>query len=402
MPIFRYRGKRKTGEVVIGNVQARSRDEAIELVSQQGVLPMVMDEHLPGPSAKRANPNRRASFQEIYVFTRQLSQLTKTGVPILRALEVIAQQTSSGAFSKILDGMRQGIRDGKSFSECLADHPKEFPPLYVAMVRVGEEGGNLREILLTIAEYQKRQHELMLKVRTAFSYPVFMAIVGFLTVIFILTFVMPKISRLFIDLGQQLPWVTRVLMATSHVLVQKWFFVVPAAALIISSAARWAQSKHGRAFLEAAVLRLPWAGPLILKAEFARFCRTLEMLTANGITLVRGIQIAIPTLDNQLVRQDLSKLKEGIEAGDSLSKSLQSCALVPPMMVHLIGVGEESGLLTETLHDIADTYEEEAAEAIKSFTAVLEPAMILLVGSIVGFIVIAMLLPIFSMDALAR
>jgi type II secretory pathway component PulF len=223
-----------------------------------------------------------------------------------------------------------------------------------------------------------------------------------MTVFFILTFVMPKVSKLFADLGQALPWPTRVLMATSKFLIQGWFVMIPAAVLIFFSSLRWSQSAKGRLALDGFKLRLPLIGPILLKVEFARFCRTLEMLTKNGVSLLRGLQIAIPTLNNAWIRQDLALLGSGLESGNSLSKSFQTCKLVPPMMVHLVGVGEESGLLTETLHDIADTYEEETAEAIKALTTILEPVMILLVGLVVGFIVFAMLLPIFGMDALAR
>jgi len=402
MPIFRYRGKKKNGEDIKGEIHARHREEAVELLSQQGVLPIAIMEHHVTSSAKNSKPDARILFKDTYLFTRQLSNLIKAGVPILRALEIIQQQTSHGGLKAVLDNIHQGIRDGKSFSDCLSEHPKVFSPLYIAMVRVGEEGGNLRETLVSISEYQRAQNEFLLKVRTALAYPIFMACVGFATVIFILTFVMPTISKLFLSAGQQLPLPTRILMQISYALRAGWFILIPAFVLIVFSLIHWIKSKKGRSTLDRLKLRLPLLGPFLLKVEFARFCRTLEILTKNGISLLRGIQIAVPTLDNELIRQDLFSVKAELESGNSLSKSFQKCRFVPVIIVNLISVGEESGLLTETLGDIADSYEEETAEAVKSFTAILEPLMILAVGSIVGFIVIAMLLPIFQMDVLAR
>ncbi|HQL41155.1 MAG TPA: type II secretion system F family protein [Candidatus Omnitrophota bacterium] len=402
MPIYEYRGKTKTGDVAQGCIEARNPDEAVELISRQDILPVSVAERKRQGVGRPSRTNLALSFKETYLFTRQLSNLIKSGIPILKALEIIKKQSPRSMLVFIIDDIRQGISDGRSFSDCLADHPKVFSSLYVAMVRVGEEGGNLRQILLTIADHQRTQNELLGKVRTALAYPVFMAGVGFLTIIFILTFVMPKISQLFINAGQHLPLPTQFLMATSKILRQGWFIIFPLVVLLIFSCIRWAQSRNDKRMLDRILLRMPLLGPFLLNVELARFCRTLEILIHSGVPLLKALQVAVPTLTNELIRQDFLRIKVGLEAGNSLSKSFQDCQFIPSMIVSLITVGEESGLLEDTLRDIADNYEQEVSDAVKAFTAILEPLMILIVGAIVGFIVIAMLLPIFQMDVLAQ
>ncbi len=402
MPIYEYRGKTKAGETAKGCIEARNPDEAVELISRQDILPVSVVERKRQGVSRPRQPHPILSFKETYLFTRQMSNLIKSGISILKALEIIKKQSPRSMLVFVIDDIRQGISDGRSFSDCLADHPKIFSSLYVAMVRVGEEGGNLRQILLTIADHQRTQHELLGKVRTALAYPVFMAGVGFLTIIFILTFVMPKISQLFINAGQHLPLPTQLLMTTSKILRQGWFVILPLAFFLFFSCIRWAQSRNGKRMLDRMLLRMPLIGPFLLNVELARFCRTLEILIHSGVPLLKALHVAVPTLTNELIRQDFLKIKIGLEAGNSLSKSFQDCRFIPAMIVSLITVGEESGLLEDTLHDIADNYEQEVSDAVKVFTSILEPLMILVVGAIVGFIVIAMLLPIFQMDVLAQ
>ncbi len=200
MAKYMYQGKRESGESVSGQVEARNKDEAVEIISQQGILPFSVKEMVSSSGMRNIS---KIKFKDIFIFSRQLSSLIKAGIPILRSIEIIKEQTSNIQIIEILNNIYAGIKDGRNFSDCLLDYPSIFSPLYVAMVRVGEEGGNLRDVLLSISDHQKSQKEIMSKVKTAFAYPVFMGFVGFLTIVFILTFVMPKITKLFIDVGQK-------------------------------------------------------------------------------------------------------------------------------------------------------------------------------------------------------
>ncbi|MDP8265938.1 MAG: type II secretion system F family protein [Candidatus Aceula meridiana] len=401
MPLFQYHAKKINGELLSGQVPARTKDEAIELLGRQGILPITIEEcEVSGKSKEKGTG--RISAKQRHVFTRQLANLLKAGIPLLRAIEIIREQTTNSSFLDLLESLQQDIREGRNFSDGLSRHSKVFSMLYVSMVRVGEEGGNLQEILLSLERHQKAQHEIASKVKTALVYPVFMAVIGLATVVFILTVVMPQIIALFANIGQDLPLPTRILIGVSEILRKGWFIVLPVLMLIVFSIIRWGQSTAGRRIIDDLKLRIPLIGALVKKVELARFCRTLELLLCSGIPLLRSLRVAVPIIGNAFMREDFSKCKDSLEAGESLAASFQSCRFIEPIVVQLVKVGEESGLLEDTLKDVADTYEQEVNDVMKIVTTILEPAMILIVGGVVGLVIMAMLLPIFQMDVLAR
>jgi type II secretory pathway component PulF len=402
MPLFAYKAKKNATETVSGQIEAQTQDEAIELINRLGLLPITVKESGLDFSVSGKRQSGKIKTKEIFVFSRQLTNLIKSGIPILRALTILMEQTQNSHFQGIISEIHNGIKGGKTFSQCLMNYPEIFSSLYIAMVRAGEEGGNLRDMLWRISEYQKSQEEIHAKVRTAMAYPLLMAIVGMATVFFILTFVMPRLSTLFANTGEKLPFVTEVLMTISVFLAKWWMGVVVVVFFLIFFLGRWRKTQGGRLFLSHFILSIPLFRELALKVELARFCRTLELLLKSGISLIRGIQITVPVLNNELIKKGISRCQKDLESGISLGVSLKQVNLIPSMISNLITVGEESGLLEEALHDIADAYEQETNEAIKTMTTLLEPMMILAVGLIVGFIVIAMLLPIFQMDVLAR
>lgn len=401
MPIFQYKAKKGT-QTITGQIGAQSQDEAIELMSQQGLLPVSIQEKTFAPKQTAGRKRGRIRPREVFVFTRQLAGLIRSGIPILRALNIVGEQTPNAYFRDIINAMERGIKDGGSLSDCLSIYPDVFSGLYIAMIRVGEEGGRLKEALARIAEYQGAQQEISSKVRSAIAYPILMAVVGISTVIFILTFVMPRIIPLFSNITEQLPLPTKILMGISDFLRQGWMVILLVLFIAVFFFKRWFRTDTGKAALSAFKLRFPFMGGFILKVELARFCRTLELLLKSGIPLPKGMQVATPTLDNALLKTDFLRCHKDLESGVSFANSLEKSKYTSRLMVNMIAVGEESGFLEEALGDVATTYEQETNETIKIMTTLLEPAMILIVGLVVGFIVIAMLLPIFQMDILAR
>jgi len=257
-------------------------------------------------------------------------------------------------------------------------------------------------MLNSVADFLKAQEEFSSKVRSAMVYPIFMLVIGISTVIFILTFVMPKMSAIFIDAGQSLPWPTRVVMNISHFFQAYGMGAIIVAAVGLLLFNRWRVSSQGSIVIGRFLLNLPWIRPLVLKVDLARFTRTMSLLLESGLSIIHSIEMAIPTMHNPQLRMDLLICVQGLTGGENLGQSLAKSSLIPPMMVQLITVGEESGSLYESLRDIAESYEADINETTKLITTVLEPAMILVVGAVVGFIVFAMLLPIFSMDIMAR
>jgi len=405
MPIYRYRAKKGPQEIIESRIQAQSEAEAIDKINQIGLIPIRIEEEYSTTSAKTSYPNKpkgKVPSREITIFSRELASLLKSGVPILNALNIISEQSESIHLKNTLRIIHDAVKDGSTFSAVLGMHPQIFSSLYVAMIRSGEDSGALAEVLLRIADYRAKQEEMLSRFRMALAYPILMAIVGLGTVIFMLTFVMPRLMKIFINLGQDLPLPTKILIFTSNGLRQWGFWIILVLALIILIFRRQMRSKTGRISLSLLKLHLPLYGKFTLKAELARFSRTLELLIKNGIPILQAINIAIPVLENEIIKNQLKQSYKELEQGGSLGRSLRNSRLFPLFMTNLIIVGEESGKLDEALSEIASSYERDTDESMRIMASLLEPLMILAMGLIVGFIVVAMLLPIFQINVMAH
>ncbi|MBI4309316.1 MAG: type II secretion system F family protein [Candidatus Omnitrophica bacterium] len=402
MPSYLYKAKDASAQTISGRIAAQNQDEALEMVHSQGLVPIFIEEETARGVLVSEIRERRVKSKELYLFTKQLSGLIKSGVALLKGLEVIGAQTRNMYFARAISDIAVGVKTGRSFSACLGDYPAVFSPLYVAMIRVGEEMGHLREVLADLAVFQKRQEEMSSKVSGALVYPVVMLLVGGSTIFFILTFVMPKISAIFAGTGERLPWPTVTVMAVSHFLKLFWAPIVMAAAVAGVTFNRWRVTPQGKIVIGQWLLGVPFVRDLVLKADLARFARTMHLLLDSGLTLMRAIEVAAPTIDNPQLKADIFLCAERLSGGENLGGCLKRSALVPEVFVQILTVAEESGTLDDALKDIAESCEADVNEAVKTMTTLLEPFMILAVGLVVGFIVFAMLLPIFSMDIMAR
>lgn len=399
MTTYVYKAKKNTAETVSGQIKAKTEDEAIDLINQLGLLPISIEQQQM--EIDLGTP-RKIRSKELYLFSRQLSNLLKSGVSLLRALAIIEEQTSNKYFQKVIYHIGANIKNGQSFSDSLESFSHIFSTLYVTMIRAGEESGRLQEMLLNIATYQKKQARIMQKVRNALTYPCIMATLGVGTVYFMLTFVLPRMTKLFVNIGSELPLPTKILLAISGFFSKTWLGVIVCVALSILFIKKWRETERGKFLLARLALSVPIFKDVIIKTELARFCSTFEMLLKSGINAIRALQISIPVLKNEIIKEGLSKCRDSLIQGGSLGVSIKKNKDLPAMMGHLISVGEESGNLEEVLQEIADTYEQETAEQVKLMTTLLEPIMILAIGLVVGLIVFAMLLPIFEIDVLAR
>ncbi len=407
MTTFIYTAKKNTAETVTGQITAEDQEEAIELINQLGFLPVSVETRSSGKNFSNENfseeelrTKKKVKVKELHTFSRQLANLLKSGVSLLRSLEIIAEQTQGHFFKRVTAQIIKDIKDGKALSESLKEFPNIFSTLYVTMVHAGEESGNLREMLVNIADYQRRQEEILSKVRTALVYPIVMAVVGLGTVWFVLAFVLPKMAGLFQSMGDALPVPTAMLLGMSEILDKWWMMILLAILSGIFGLRRFTQSSQGRVIMSRFLLSLPLFGKIILKVELARFCRTLFLLLKSGVSIIRAISIVIPILSNELIKKQLAQCNEELTSGGSFGENLKRLPAMPAMMGYLIAVGEESGNLNDVLAEIAETYEQETDEQITIMTTLLEPAMILGIGLAVGFIVFAILLPIFQMDVL--
>lgn len=403
MPIYKYRAKRGPENILEGKIEAANEQEAVEKINTMGYLPVRVEEIKPAPSAQgpllRIFP-KKIKPSDITIFTRQLASLIKSGVPLLRGIGIVSEQSTNPYFKELLLHIHHQVRGGRSLSSALSDYPNVFNPLYLAMVRVGEDSGSLQEVLLRIADYRLKQQEIYSKVRVAFAYPVIMALMGIATVGFILTFVMPRLMQIFSNLGQTLPLPTQILIAVSSYLRRAWWVILLFSGILFSIIKRQAKAPFGKLLLSSLRLRLPLLGRFFLKAELARFSRALEILINTGIPILKALKLTYPILENEIIRQHLQRSYQQLERGGSFGESLKSSKLIPVFMSNLILVGEESGRLGDALKEVRDSYEREVEEAIGIMTSLLEPLLILGIGLVVGFIVIAMLLPIFQISTL--
>lgn len=402
MPSYIYKAKKDAVNAITGQISAQNEEDALEIIHQLGLIPVSIEESNAEGVLFSDIREVRIKDKELYLFSKQLANLLKSGVTLLKALEVLSEQTKSVYFSRVLSEVSIGVKSGRSFSDCLADYPSIFMPLFVAMVRAGEEMGKLRQMLNSVADFLKAQEEFSSKVRSAMVYPIFMLVIGVATVIFILTFVMPKMSLIFTDAGQTLPWPTMVVMSISHFFRTYGTGAFFGLAIVLLALNRWRSTLHGSILIGQFLLNLPLVRGFILKVDLARFTRTMSLLLESGLSIIRSIEMAVPTMQNPQLKMDLLLCAQGLAAGENLGNCLAKSKLIPSMMVQLVTVGEESGNLQESLKDIAESYEADINETTKMITTVLEPILILAVGGVVGFIVFAMLLPIFSMDLMAH
>ncbi|MDD5729612.1 MAG: type II secretion system F family protein [Candidatus Omnitrophica bacterium] len=405
MAIYKYRAKKDPENIVEGKIEAFSEKEAIEKISSMGYLPVHLEkagETSYTQTGSSGKSSLRVRSREITVASRQLSSLLKSGVPILNALNIIGEQSEDPNLKGVLGSIHDAVKEGSSFSQALEEYPAIFSPLYIALIRTGENSGALADALLRISDYRVKQEEMFSRFRMALAYPVLMAIVGCGTVVFMLAFVMPRLMRMYVNMEQKLPLPTQILISITEGLQKWWFWILLFVILASLVFIRQAKTKAGKLSLSLIKLHIPVFGEFILKAELARFSRTLELLIKSGIPILNAIDISIPVLDNEIVRIQLKKSYKELEQGGSLGRSLKSSKLFPLFMSNLIIVGEESGKLDDALKEVANSYEKDTDEAIRVMGSLLEPVMILVMGLIVGFIVIAMLLPIFGINMMVK
>ena len=405
MKKFRYRAKKGPKETVEGVLVAENRDEVINQINDMGLFPIEIDEERLAEKAAKdllKLPARAVGNRERTVFYGQLSRLIKSGVPILRSLNIIREQTSNERFREVINQVQRGVKEGGSLSASLGSYPKIFLPFEVAMIQTGESVGKLGESLARLVDYLEEQEALRSKVRTAVAYPIFMTAMGAITVFVMVTFVVPKFSQFFSDLGQELPIATRLLIRVSHVSNKAW----PWGAAILGALLLWmknmSRTPTEKRVLDRFVLGIPKIGQLVMKLETARFARALELLIGSGMQILNAVRIAIPVIGNEALKGELEKCSRKLEEGGFLSDGLRQSKLFPAFVCHLVSIGEESGKLDEAFREIAAWYEKDTTQTIQIFTNLLEPAIIVGVGFVLGLIIVAVLMPVFSINSMVQ
>lgn len=405
MPRYIYKAKKGPQELLEGTVDAETYNEAINKLAKQGYFPVSLQEEKEASlAAEKSTPFKRRKIRrlDISTFTRQISELLGSGVPLLQGLEVLSQQSTNKSFKLVIDDLSKTIQEGSTFSDALAKYPKLFSNLYVSITRSGELGGKLEYALGRLAGFMEKEDEMVSRVQQALAYPALMCTVGALTIIILMTVVVPRLVTMFTDIGQALPLPTQILIGISTFLTKYWWLVLFALIFAVYSVKRRLKSTEGRLALDAYLLKLPVVGPLINILEIARVSRTLATLLDSGIAILPALDSVVTTVQNQVIRAELVEGRDQVREGVSLGKSLKDAKNIPPYVVNMISVGEESGKLESVLFRVAASYELQADKAIRIFMTLLEPILILVMGFIVGFIVISMLLPIFQFNIMIR
>jgi type IV pilus assembly protein PilC len=399
MPIFTYKAKLGPGKTEEGELSAENHAAALEQLGARNMIPVwVKEKSETGASASGIRLKRRVRGKDITLFTRQLSSLTKSGVPILKSLSTTASQAENPAFRKVLEMVEAGIRDGGMLSDSLAKFPDLFSSVYVNMVRAGESAGKLDIILQRLADAREKDDEVRRRVQSAMAYPSLVIGVGVLTVFLLLTFFIPRVVSLFRNFDD-LPWPTRALMGVSSVFHGYWPWIVLACVLLGLFYRRLGSTEKGRYAIDGFKLKLPLFGGFILRHQMAIFSRTLALLIDAGINLDRGMRLSAGALSNSVLKKDLlNAADETVNQGAPFSSTLKKVRSIPPMVVNMSAVGEESGRLDESLAEVASFYEAEIDQQTRVVMSLIEPILMLVVGGIVGFIVAAMLLPIFKLS----
>jgi len=404
MPVYEYIALDRAGKNIAGIIDADSSAAARQKLRTSGKYPVQVKQTTTKVKSEQGSgfalPSffNRVSADDIYALTRQLATLLNAGIPLVGALDALMEQTSNPPLKKIVAQIKESVNEGNSLTASLSRHPKLFSNIYINMVRAGEASGSLDVVLERLADFGEHQQALKGRFQAALVYPVFMAIVGSGVLFFLLSFVVPNLTRIFTEMKQVLPLPTTILIWFSAFMRSYWWLIVAVIVAIIFGVKEAIKKPKGRYFWDRLKLRLPVIGQINRKIALSRFGRTLGSLLQSSVPLITSLQIVRNIVNNVLIGDVIDEAMEDIQAGKSLNLALSRSEWFPPVFRQMVSVGEQSGDLEGMLHKIADAYEREVETRITGMTSLIEPIMILLMAVVVGFIVISILLPIFEMN----
>jgi type IV pilus assembly protein PilC len=392
---YAFRAVDNLGVKIKGEVEAESREGVTELLRGRGMLALEVKPKTKSVelSLDRFNPIK---LEDMSLLTRQLSTMISAGLSLMRALTVLESQTENPRLRATVVSIRQHIESGASLSDALARHPKIFSQLYVAMIRAGETGGFLEDAMLRVADQLEAQHRLRRQVRGAMVYPAVVSGIAACVVVAMLVFIIPVFAGVFKDFGGKMPTLTADTISASNMLRSEWYFVLFGTIGIVVSFRKWKASKIGRPVWDRFRLKAPAKiGTVVQKIALARWARTLASLTTAGVPVLEAIDVTGRTAGNTVVENAMNAVHNSVQGGGTIAAALAGESIFPSLVTNMVRVGEETGALDSTLAKVADFYEEQVEAAVKSLTSILEPIMIAVVGTIVGFMILAMYLPMF-------
>lgn len=391
MPLFSYRATTMEGAIIEGAVEANDETSAVERIKNSGLIPLKVSLQDKGLKKRFS---LRSSKGDLVTFTTELSALLGAGLPLDRGLNILSEISESGEMKDTIQSILRSIREGSSFSEALQRHPKIFPRIYINMIRAGEAGGVLDVVLDKLNEFLESMRELREHIFSAMIYPTILVLTGGASIAVLLTFVLPRFTVIFSELGRSLPLPTQMLLTVSDAIRSYWWVFFLSLLGLWFGFKGYIRSEAGRYRWDSLKMRL--IGEIVSKIETARFCRTLGTLLQSGVPLLQALNNAKEVVSNQVIASKIDVIAKGAKEGRGIANPLSEVKIFPPLALSMIKVGEETGQLETMLLKVAQTYERSLRVAIKRFVSFLEPALILGMGIIIGFIVISILMAIFS------
>ncbi len=409
MPVFEYKGINDRGKNVKGVIDADTLRTARARLRKEGVFPTDFVEEKASPSRRLTSKEvsfsglfTRIRSQDIALLTRQLATLTAAGLPLIESLTALVDQVDNVRFKKVLTEVRDKVNEGSSLADALRPFPRVFSELYTNMIGAGESSGALDVVLLRLADYIEDRLKLRNKIFAALAYPVLMLVVMSGVIVLLMTFVIPKVTLIFDDMGQSIPVYTRTLISISNFMKDYWWLILAGGVLLGFGVRSYLKSPGGRMRFDRSILRVPVIGKLFKMVAISRFTKTLSTLLAGGIPILKSMDIVRNVVNNVILAKAVEDARENISEGATIAEPLRRSKLFPPIVIHMVSVGEQSGELESMLMKVSESFDNEVETIVTGLTSLLEPIIIVLMGGVVFFIMISILLPIFQMNQLIR
>ena len=402
MPSYSYRASTLEGKIVESSIEAADVGLVSTKLQEMGLLPIHIGtagrESVFRREMEWSWKSKKIKTRDLLIFTQELRTLTHAGFPLDRCLTILTQLSENPTMSGIVRDVLKEVKAGKSFSEALAKYPNVFPKVYVSMVRAGEAGGALDEVFGRLATFIESKEELRTHITGAMIYPALLSTVGIFSVIIMMVFVVPEFITIFDDMGVELPFPMMIMNGVSQALTRFWWLILAALFATGYAFKRFYDSEDGRLRWDRKMLEAPVLGAVLRKIEVSRFARTLGMLLRGGAPLLQSMAIVREIIGNQSIARTIDPIRSGIKKGEGIAQPIRQSGVFPPLAMHLIEVGEESGRLDDMLIQVADTYDVEVRNGVKNLISFFEPAVILFMGLVIGTVVVSMLMAIFSMN----
>ncbi len=400
MADYRYRGRSNDGQMVTGLIDASNETGAADALIKRGIMPtdIALAQKAAGaPAVKLELFKPKVTSDDLIVFTRQMYALTKAGIPILRAMEGLAENTTNKTLSDVLFDMVDQLQRGRQLSAAMAKHSKVFPRLLVSVVHVGENTGQLEESFLQLSDYLAKEQETRKAIKTALRYPSFIMIALVIAMFVLNIFVIPTFASMFARFGTELPLTTRMMIATSNFFVAYWPAMVLAIVVSMVLWVRFIATDRGRYWWDSIKVRIPLVGEIVMRSLLSRFARSFSVMLRAGVPLTQGLSLVADAVDNSWMGRKIVDIRRNIEKGDSMTRSTRSSQLFTPLVLQMIAVGEETGRVDEMLTEVADYYEREVDYDLKRLTARIEPIMLVVVAAMIGVMALGIFSPMWDM-----